>query len=671
MSARLGTLTLDLVAKTGNFTAPIEKSKKQIKKDFKEMADQAKVLGAAFGALAVAGGALFAKLTKDGLAAVDAQAKVARSLDTTYDSITALSMAFGDAGIDNFESSLNRLNRRLGAAELGRGSALKAVQELNLNLNELSQVQADERLALIADRIQQVSTNSQQAARYAQDLGFEQRQAAQFFLQGGDAIRKYSDEVEALGLSLTEIETAQVEAANDALGIFGDIIQSVNQRLAVEAAPILQAFASQLETAIINIGGLDDASSTVFSEMVDAIAFVADSVDGLSRVFKIAANILVDDFASGIASIIELVASLAEDLNNVPTIIKPIGLLISDDDVKNLKEAAALQRSVANQATEEVEALLNTPLAGQALKDNIKGIKEEAESTADALIQSRKAISDTMGSAPITLTGEADFGKTINFAQDEITNVDLIAERYEELQQIAESTSESLRTPQEIFQQEIELLNELRETRQSNSDEMLISQQDYMRGVDEAQKRLAESTKDTENEMSQFSIQAARNMQSAFADFLFDPFEKGLDGLLQSFIQTLQRMIAEAAAAKIFEGIGGALAGSTGGVGAFFGSFFGGARAMGGPVDSSKAYLVGERGPELFSPSSNGYITNNSDLMQGSASGGDVVVNVSVDAKGDNVSSSDNQGAQLGRMIAASVKSILIEEKRPGGLLNG
>ena len=62
-----------------------------------------------------------------------------------------------------------------------------------------------------------------------------------------------------------------------------------------------------------------------------------------------------------------------------------------------------------------------------------------------------------------------------------------------------------------------------------------------------------------------------------------------------------------------------------------------------------------------------GYITKNSDLTQGAVSGGDVIVNVAVDAKGETTTSSDNQGAQLGRLIAASVKSILIEEKRPGG----
>ena len=41
---------------------------------------------------------------------------------------------------------------------------------------------------------------------------------------------------------------------------------------------------------------------------------------------------------------------------------------------------------------------------------------------------------------------------------------------------------------------------------------------------------------------------------------------------------------------------------------------FGGARANGGPVSSNTAYLVGERGPELFVPSSGGSITPNNAL---------------------------------------------------------
>lgn len=48
-------------------------------------------------------------------------------------------------------------------------------------------------------------------------------------------------------------------------------------------------------------------------------------------------------------------------------------------------------------------------------------------------------------------------------------------------------------------------------------------------------------------------------------------------------------------------------------------------RALGGPVMSGQSYMVGERGPELFTPTTSGQITRNQDLPQG-----DVTVNFSI-----------------------------------------
>lgn len=48
-----------------------------------------------------------------------------------------------------------------------------------------------------------------------------------------------------------------------------------------------------------------------------------------------------------------------------------------------------------------------------------------------------------------------------------------------------------------------------------------------------------------------------------------------------------------------------------------FNQFFGGARANGGPVNSNKAYLVGERGPEIFMPHNAGHVIANKNLTSG------------------------------------------------------
>lgn len=67
--------------------------------------------------------------------------------------------------------------------------------------------------------------------------------------------------------------------------------------------------------------------------------------------------------------------------------------------------------------------------------------------------------------------------------------------------------------------------------------------------------------------------------------------------------------------------------GGGGGIGGFFGSLFGGFRASGGPVFDNKAYVVGEKGPELFIPQSAGTVVSNQNMARQSGGGG-VIINV-------------------------------------------
>ena len=98
------------------------------------------------------------------------------------------------------------------------------------------------------------------------------------------------------------------------------------------------------------------------------------------------------------------------------------------------------------------------------------------------------------------------------------------------------------------------------------------------------------------------------------------------------------------------------LLGSIPGIGSLF-------KAEGGPVKKGGSYIVGERGPELFTPGSSGMITPNHQL------GGATTVVVNVDASGSSIEGDEQQGRELGRLISVAVQSELLEQKRPGGLL--
>jgi len=131
-----------------------------------------------------------------------------------------------------------------------------------------------------------------------------------------------------------------------------------------------------------------------------------------------------------------------------------------------------------------------------------------------------------------------------------------------------------------------------------------------------------QKTAETVGEMSEFAAAAAENIQSAFADFLFDPFEGGLKGMLKSFAETMRRMAAEALSAKILDAMIrpdlSAVGGKTGGLlTSLFSSFLGG-KDSGGRIPSGKFALVGERRPELVSGPANVFSgANTGALLQG------------------------------------------------------
>ena len=89
--------------------------------------------------------------------------------------------------------------------------------------------------------------------------------------------------------------------------------------------------------------------------------------------------------------------------------------------------------------------------------------------------------------------------------------------------------------------------------------------------------------------------------------------------------------------------------------------------AAGGRPKVGQPSIVGEKGPELFVPSRAGTIIPNNQLGGGSMTN-NIVVNVDVSG-GVDAQGGEQQGRELGRLIAVAVQSEIIQQKRAGGLL--
>ncbi|MDH3999581.1 MAG: hypothetical protein OET90_12190, partial [Desulfuromonadales bacterium] len=111
--------------------------------------------------------------------------------------------------------------------------------------------------------------------------------------------------------------------------------------------------------------------------------------------------------------------------------------------------------------------------------------------------------------------------------------------------------------------------------------------------ADAAKQAIQEGTVETLDQMNQFGVQAARNIQDVFSEFLFDPFSDNLGDMLENFADTLRKMAAEAASQQILTSLFNGMAGSETGWIQTLGNALGGvaAAATGGGATNQAAFM--------------------------------------------------------------------------------
>jgi lambda family phage tail tape measure protein len=110
-----------------------------------------------------------------------------------------------------------------------------------------------------------------------------------------------------------------------------------------------------------------------------------------------------------------------------------------------------------------------------------------------------------------------------------------------------------------------------------------------------------------QDKLSEFAIQSARNMETAFADFLFDPFSQSVGGMADNFLTAIRRMGANYLSSELFDLIKNGITGasstkSSTGTASSFGSLLGSlfssssSSSSAGIAASDAAFLASAKG---------------------------------------------------------------------------
>lgn len=141
-----------------------------------------------------------------------------------------------------------------------------------------------------------------------------------------------------------------------------------------------------------------------------------------------------------------------------------------------------------------------------------------------------------------------------------------------------------------------QMLEILKERKKTNDDELKAQQEVY-----NMRQELAQIERDRVDEM----VSSA----GAFTRIVGDGLVGNVRGFRRRLLDAAKDFAAELISSMALSGISKLLGG--GGSFGLFGTLFGGFRANGGDVQAGKSYIVGERGAEMFTPKTNGYISPN------------------------------------------------------------
>jgi len=649
----LATLTIDINARLANIERDLGRATHIAEKNSQKMEAAFAGARASFVALGASLGAgAFVAGIKSVIDGADELAKASQKYGIAVEKLSALQYAgaLSDVSLEAIGSSLKKLSVNMIDTAAGTGEAKDAFKALGISVTEAGGglKSSDQVLGELADKFAGMEDGVGKTALAVKIFGRAGDDLIPLLNQGSKGLSDMKEEAEKFAAIVGGDLTKKSEEFNDNLTRLSTAADAFKIAIAQEVLPTLSRLVEQLVVGIKAAGGfwnalLNFGTINPFKNHQENLRAYSDDLAAIERRMQFAIPAgeraaLEKDAAvlrQRIAYLKEIAKSEAlagagqgrldsKDLG--PTIKAKAPALPDSDKKKKADDEIAQMRKIG----EEYERMF------LSAEKYVAGLDAQIEK-GRALTQSEQLLLEVERQLP------AEWAASIKPLLDRADAQEKAIKNAAEAKRLYEET----RTPEENLAAAQIRLNEL-------LDAGAISWDTYARAVFAAQDAYdaaLEKTKKTTDEMTEFAKQAARNMQDAMADGFFDIMQGKFDDLAGNFKATIDRMVANLLASQLMNFLTGDFGktGQMGGaLGNIFGSLFGGARAAGGPVSRGSAYLVGERGPELFVPRQSGNIVPNG------AAGMTVVNNFTVNQPADR-----RTQEQIAALAGASIQTAM------------
>jgi|TARA_R100000081_G_scaffold19428_1_gene8177 tape measure domain-containing protein len=622
--------------------------------------------------------------------------------------VQAAFQRMGRTGIRSFrdlEANAARLGKRMGGLRGNIGKAAIAFAAFRAVQTGVQRVESERRIKLLSQRFGEYTQLQEAATKAAQKFNLSQTEANQALANAFARLRPLGVSLEDITSTFGGFRTAAVlggATAAEASAAFTQLSQALGSgalrgdefRSVAEQAPlVLQAISDETGVAA---GDLKEyaAQGLLTSDIVikalkriesEGAGRLAQALDGPAAKIKAFQNATEDVQVALTEAVVPELAKSFVILAGIIDDLKPVIQGVGSFAAKVLGGIASTIERIRDPKKLASEARTDQARKLMAKGISLRRLTGSGMSNIPAISKADEAA--LFGAKPTPLpTGTTPLPKPPSKADSE---ADKEADR---LKKIAKASADRVRSLKQQtllsaaltdeertqFERQIQIADILENKQGLSKTQLetelqatvaLFEQQDATKAITDENKRQADA-KAKAQAAEKKRIEELHNIYQGIGDTIADGVVNALKGAVTgtqslaeaatNLLDDLANQLLQVARNMLFFGnLTGTLTKGSG----IMGSIFGGFMANGGTTMAGKSYIVGEKGPELFTPGVSGTVTPNNAL-----GGSNIVVNV--DASGSSVEGDAQQSKALGQAIGAAVQAEIVKQKMPGGLLN-
>jgi hypothetical protein len=658
----VGRIVVDLLAKTGSFETDLNRAAKLAEKRAKEIDAAMREAGAAIGTALVAGAGIAAVAIKASVDRMDELSKSALKVQMPTEEFSQLAYAgsLADVAVSDLQSTLGRLTKSQAAALDVTSEQAKVFDALGISVkNADGKLRASgDVLADFADKFAAASDSPELLAAGMAIFGKSFQTLIPLIKDGSQGLRDAADEADRLGFTLSGEAGKNAEAFNDNLTRMRAALDGVTLAVAAELLPKL----IDLTDSLVDLTKEGDAAAEVAGtiaagfEILSGTAIVISStVRGVTadllamgNAGQAALSALNGDWKGVAQNLRE--ASIAREMAasesaDIDAVFSGKGRTKAAPDVVFAKPGDDGPAGLFQKSSEQVRAEAESDAMRARLRGALGGTDKaaggskaksglsDAEREAQALQTRYESLIATQ-EQQLALFGQTGEAARVRY---EIEHGALAAlEPAQKAAALANAEKLDVMREEAEVQERLDAVNKRREETAQDVLAAIREEIDLI-GMSAEQQEIWNNLKwagvDANSALGQSIVDTTRELQNQRETLgaqitLMDDFRSGISGAVTDFVTgtksmkdavkdfaddfaaRITQLIAERWIEQLFGQMGTTGAGSSGGnwVGMALGALFGGGRAGGGSVQAGVPYVTGERGRELFIPSTAGTV---------------------------------------------------------------